>query len=61
MREFLDGLSVQMQLLGNVLVGAASAAPPDEPGKPLRVERVVCKKVELLPLHLALLEDPCVA
>ena len=51
--EFLDGLPVQMQFLGNILDGAASAASPDEPGKPLRVERVVCKKVEVLSLHLA--------
>lgn len=51
--EFLDGLPVQMQFLGNILDGAAPAASPDEPGKPLRVERVVCKKVELLALHLA--------
>jgi hypothetical protein len=42
-----------MQLLGNILDGAAPAAPTNEPGKSFGIERIVCKEVDLLAPHLA--------
>src|SRR5919198_1346137 len=51
--QFLDGVPVQMQLLGDVLNCARPTAPADKPGKPLRVERSFGKEIELLAPHLA--------
>lgn len=51
--EFLDGLPVQMQFLGNILDFVAAVAAPAELGEPLRVERVAYKNTELLALHFS--------
>ena len=57
--ECLDGAPMQIQLLGDILDRARSAAPTHVPGKPLgvvnrpQVERIVGKKVQALALHLA--------
>lgn len=51
--QFLDGAPVQVQFLGHVLDGTRPAAAADMPGKPLRVQRVVGKEVQVLASHLA--------
>ena len=49
----LDRIPVKPQLLGNVLDRGLSTAPADIVGKALRIERIVCQKIEPLALHLA--------
>lgn len=51
--ELLHRFPVEMRLLGHVLDRGGSAAPPNEEGKTLRVERVVRQPVELFTLHSA--------
>ena len=50
--QFLDGVPVQMQLVGDIRDAARAAAASDMPGKPLGIERVVGQEVEPLPPHL---------
>jgi hypothetical protein len=42
-----------MQFFGDILEGARATAPAHMPGEPLRIERIVGKEVQMLPLHLA--------
>ena len=49
--EFLDGVPVQVQLLGDRLDGALSAPSADVEGEPLGVEGIVRQPVEPLALH----------
>ena len=51
--EFLDRTPVQFQFLGDILDRARPAAAADIPGKPLRIERVVGQKVQVLAPHFA--------
>ena len=45
--------AVQKKFFGDILDRARTAAPTHIPGKAFGVERIVGKKVQLLPLHLA--------
>jgi hypothetical protein len=49
--EFLDGVPVQVQLLGDRLDGALSAPPAHVEGEPLGVEGIAGQPVEPLALH----------
>ena len=51
--QLLDGVPVEVQFLGHRLDGALPAAPPDEEGEPLGVERVVGQPVQPFALHAA--------
>ena len=47
----LDGIPVQLQLLGNVLDRPRAAAPPHVVGKALGIEGMVGQEIELLAFH----------
>jgi hypothetical protein len=49
----LDRLPVQLQFCRHLLDRRSATTAADIISKPLRVERIVRHKVELLPLHLA--------
>ena len=51
--QLLDGMPVEVQLLGNRPDGALPAAPPHVEGEPFGVERVVRQPLQLFALHAA--------
>ena len=51
--QLLDGLPIEVQLLGDGLDGTIPATPADIEGEPLGVERVVGQPVETFGLHAA--------
>src|SRR5262245_42500425 len=51
--QLLDGMPVEVQLLGDRLDGALPAPPPDVEGEPLGGEGVVRQPVQPCPLHAA--------
>jgi len=50
--QLLDGVPVEVKLLGDILDGGGSAATPHVEGEALGVARIVGQPVELLALHL---------
>ena len=53
--QFLHGMPIQLQLLGNIPDRSAAAAAADVKSKSLGIERVVCQELQTLALHLAAL------
>jgi hypothetical protein len=53
-------MPVQAQFLGHVLDGAGATAPADMPGKPLCVEGIVGKEVQMLLSLTAVMEPPMI-
>jgi len=51
--ELLDRVPIKLELPGDILDRRDAAAPADEGGKPLRVERIVGQELQPLPPHLA--------
>src|SRR5262249_28675131 len=51
--QFLDGLPVEGQFLGDGLDGALSPAPTHVEGEPLGVKGIVCQPLQSLALHAA--------
>ncbi|MDI3463155.1 MAG: hypothetical protein OJF50_001976 [Nitrospira sp.] len=51
--QFLDRVPIQARFPGHILDRGLAAAPADEPGEALGVQRVVGQKVQTFPLHLA--------
>jgi hypothetical protein len=51
--ELLDGVPMQVELLGNILDRCLAAPPTDKIGKALGVQRIVGQKLKPLALHFA--------
>lgn len=58
--EILDGMPVELKLLGDVLDRGRPASLPDIVREAFRVERIACQKVQPLAFHLSarFAEDP---
>jgi len=51
--ELLDRVPIELELVGNILDRRDAAAPADEGGEPLCIERIVGQELRPLPPHLA--------